>query len=148
MKVSGTARGLLGAMVAAAGLAALSPAAAQVSGQSVVTSAQQVKWGSAGVPGVSIASVDGDQASGASHFFLKYAAGMKTPLHYHSADHHVVTVGGNLVLVVDGRDHVLAPGSYFLLKNKTPHAARCEGSQDCVMFIDARAAWDVVPVAK
>ena len=26
-----------------------------------------------------------------------------------------------------------------------PHAARCEGSEDRVMFIDARGAWDVEP---
>jgi hypothetical protein len=26
-----------------------------------------------------------------------------------------------------------------------PHVARCEGSEPCVMFIDARGPWDVVP---
>jgi quercetin dioxygenase-like cupin family protein len=82
---------------------------------------------------------------GASHFFLKYAAGFKAPLHHHSPDHHVVTVSGNLVVIVDGKENNLPPGSSFSLRSKAPHAARCEGSQDCVMFIDARGPWDVVP---
>jgi len=38
----------------------------------------------------------------------------------------------------------LAPGSYFALLNKAPHAARVEGKDACVMFIDARGPWDVV----
>ena len=57
-------------------------------------------------------------------------------------------MSGNLVLVVDGKDRRLVPGSYFALLGKAAHVARCEGAQDCVMFIDAHAPWDVVPVNK
>ena len=91
----------------------------------------------------------GDMAKGASHFYLKYAAGFTAPVHYHSPDHYVTTVTGDLVLVVDGKEHRLPPGSYFAFTGKAPHAARCEGKQDCVMFVDARGKWDVVlPKAK
>ena len=117
-------------------------------GKATVTPAAAVKWADAGIPGVSIAAADGDMKKGASHFFLKYAAGFKAPLHYHSPNHHVVTVSGNLVLIVDGKENNLPPGSFFSLRNKAPHGARCEGSQDCVMFIDARGPWDVVPADK
>jgi quercetin dioxygenase-like cupin family protein len=109
--------------------------------------AADLQWKDAGVPGVSTAVVDGHMGKGASHFYLKYAAGFVAPVHHHSADHHVALVSGNLVLVVDGKDQRLTPGSYFVFKGKAKHGARCEGSQDCVMFIDARAPWDVV-VAK
>jgi quercetin dioxygenase-like cupin family protein len=117
---------------------------AQGQGKASVMPASAVKWADAGVPGVSVAAADGDMKKGASHFFLRYAAGFKAPLHHHSPDHHVVTLTGNLVLIVDGKEHSLPPGSTFSLKNKAPHGARCEGSQDCVMFIDARGPWDVV----
>ena len=117
-------------------------------GKAIVTAAPEVKWTGAGVPGVSIAGVDGDMKKGPSHFFLKYASGFKTPPHFHTPDHHVVTVSGTLVLVVGDKEHTLAPGSYFSLKGKAPHAARCEGAQDCVMFIHARGPWDVVPIDK
>ena len=61
---------------------------------------------------------------------------------------YVTTVRGTLILTVDNKEHRLAPGSYFALINMTKHAARCEGAEDCVMFIDARGPWDVVVADK
>ena len=115
------------------------------SGKSMVAPKASLKWADAGIPGVTTAAVDGDMKKGSSHFFLKYPAGFVTPVHHHSADHYVTILSGNLTLVVDGKDHVLTPGSYFSLTDKAAHAARCEGKEDCVMFIDARGPWDVVP---
>ena len=43
----------------------------------------------------------------------------------------------------------LSAQSDFAFTGKAPHAARCEGAQDGVMFVDARGKWDVVlPKAK
>jgi quercetin dioxygenase-like cupin family protein len=123
---------------------ALAPAFAWAQGAAIFAPSADLKWVNAGVPGVSTAVVRGDMAKGASHFYLKYASGFVAPVHHHSPDHYVTTVTGNLVLIVDGKEHKLAPGSYFAFTNKAAHAARCEGAQDCVMFVDARGAWDVV----
>lgn len=114
-------------------------------GHAQVVAKSALKWANAGIPGVSTAPAEGDQAKGPSHFYLRYAAGFVAPLHRHSPDHFVTTVSGTLVLIVDGEEHRLSPGSYFELTSKAPHAARCEGSEDCIMFVDARGAWDVVP---
>ena len=124
---------------------ALSSAVAVNAGKSAVTPAANVKWTPAGVPGVSIAPVEGDMTKGASHFFLKYDAGVITPLHHHSADHYVTVISGTLTLTVDGKDNKLTPGSFFALVDKAPHVARVEGSEPAVMLVDARAPWDVVP---
>ena len=131
-----------GSLWAAAALLSI-PALAKA----VVTPASDVKWAPGGIPGVSTAAVDGDMTKGPSHFFLKYAAGFTAPIHHHSADHYVTVVSGNLVVVVDGKDQRVPPGSYFAFTGKAKHGARCEGSEDCVMFVDARGAWDVVPEA-
>jgi quercetin dioxygenase-like cupin family protein len=120
------------------------PFAQAAASKAVFTPVADLKWIGAGVPGVETAAVKGDMAKGASHFYLKYPAGFVAPVHHHSPDHYVTTVAGNLVLVVDGKEHRLPPGSYFAFTGKAKHAARCEGAQDCVMFIDARGAWDVV----
>jgi quercetin dioxygenase-like cupin family protein len=136
--------------VALAGVLALGspyspgPFAQGAATKAVLTPVADLKWIGAGVPGVETAAVKGDMAKGASHFYLKYAAGFAAPVHHHSPDHYVTTVAGNLVLIVDGKEHRLPPGSYFAFTGKAKHAARCEGAQDCVMFIDARGAWDVV----
>jgi quercetin dioxygenase-like cupin family protein len=124
-----------GSLWAAAALLAI-PAVAK----SVVTSQSEIKWASGGTPGVSTAAVDGDMAKGASHFFLKYASGFVAPVHHHSPDHYVTTVSGNLVIIVDGKEQRVPPGSFFAFTGKQKHAARCEGSEDCVMFVDARGA--------
>jgi quercetin dioxygenase-like cupin family protein len=140
--------GRIGIVVSAAlALAAMAAPHAQAKGpgKAVMTPVADVKWADAGFPGVSIAAVDGDTKKGASHFFLKYAAGFVSPPHHHSPDHHVVTVSGTLVLTAGGKEVRLAPGSYFAFKDKAAHVARCEGTQDCVMFVDARGRWDVVP---
>jgi quercetin dioxygenase-like cupin family protein len=57
----------------------------------------------------------------------------------------VTTISGNLTLLLDGKEQRLTPGSYFAFTGKAPHAARCEANEPCVMFVDARGAWDVVP---
>ncbi len=131
-------------LVVAALAAMFSIAFADSSSTSVVTPVANVVWKPAGVPGVSIAPVDGDMAKGPSHFFLKYDAGFVSPMHHHSPDHYVTVVSGTLTLTANGKDTVLAPGSFFALVNKAPHAARVDGKEAAVMFIDARGPWDVV----
>jgi len=123
------------------------PAEAADGGKAVVTPGSDLKWTAGSIPGVSTAVVQGDMATGASHFFLKYAAGLVTPAHHHTPDHYVALMSGTLVLVVEGKESRLAPGSYFAFTGKASHVARCEGSADCVMFVDARGPWDVVPEA-
>lgn len=133
------------ALAAALSSLSLLPSPAGAAERAVVMSPAELKWTPAGVPGVSIASVEGDMAKGPSHFYLKYDAGLSTPMHFHTPDHYVTTVSGTLVLVTGGKEHRLAPGSFFALTGKAVHAARVEGDQPCVMFIDARGPWDVVP---
>jgi quercetin dioxygenase-like cupin family protein len=127
--------------------AALSTAVAGDAAKSSVTPSADIKWAAAAFPGVSTAAVEGDMTKGASHFFLKYDAGLVTPLHHHSADHYVTVVSGTLALTVDGKETTLGPGSFFALVNKTPHTARVVGDAPAVMLVDARAPWDVVPEA-
>ena len=102
-----------------------SPAMAQAAAKAVFVPAPQVAWASAGMPGVHTAAVRGNMKTGPSHFYLKYAAGFVAPVHHHSPDHYGTTVSGNLVLIVDGKEHVLPPGSHFSFTGKARHAVRC-----------------------
>ena len=99
--------------------------------------------------GVQIAAVPGhgDPGKGASHFFLKFAPGFSAPVHHHTSNHYVTVVAGTLVLTVDGKEQRLPAGSYFTFSNKTQHATKCEAGADCVLFLDVRGPWDVVPAA-
>jgi quercetin dioxygenase-like cupin family protein len=96
-------------------------------------------------PGVKIAAVDGDPGKGASHFMIKLPDGFSAPLHHHTADHYVTVVSGTLVLTVDGKETWLPAGSYFHFVGGKTHLTRCAPGADCVLSVDTRGKWDVVP---
>ncbi len=132
--------------IAAAALVVSLVPVAHAADKTVFVPAGDLKWQD--VPdakGVQIATVQGDPGKGASHFFLKFAPGFSAPVHHHSADHHVTVVSGTLVLTVDGKDHKLPAGSYFAFTGKKPHATRCDAGTECVLAMDTRGKWDVVP---
>jgi len=138
----------------AAGLSSLSvlaPAAdpagtAAKGGPAVLIPAANVQWSAVpGMTGIQIAPVDGDPSKGPSHFFLKFTGGFAAPLHHHSAEHFVTVVSGTLVLTVDGKQQKLPPGSFFTFTEKKSHATSCEVGADCVLSMDVRGKWDVVP---
>ena len=112
----------------------------------VLLPAADIKWADVpGFPGVQLAALEGNPGKGAHHSMLKFAGGFAAPVHHHSADHYGTVVSGTLVLVVDGKEYKLPPGSHFSFTGRAKHATRCEAGADCVLAIDARGKWDVVP---
>ena len=111
--------------------------------------AADLKWNDVpGMAGVHLATAEGDPTKGASHFFLKLDKGFAAPEHHHSPDHSGFVVSGTLILTVDGKESKLPAGSYFAFSGKKVHATRCDAAADCVLAMDARGKWDVVPDAK
>jgi quercetin dioxygenase-like cupin family protein len=70
------------------------------------------------------------------------------PAHHHTSNHFVTVVAGTLVLTVDGKEQKLVPGSYFSFSGRKTHATRCEAGPDCVLAMDVRGRWDVMPATK
>jgi quercetin dioxygenase-like cupin family protein len=115
-------------------------------GRAVLTPAGDIKWMDVpDSPGVKMAVLDGNPAKGAGHFLIKLSDGFAAPLHHHSSDHYVTVVSGTLSLTVDGKETKLPAGSFFLFTGKRPHITRCEPGADCVLAVDTRGKWDVVP---
>jgi hypothetical protein len=135
--------------VAAAGPAP-KPAPKPANPAAVLMSDADLKWNDvADFPGVKMAPLHGDPAKGPSHFFLKMPAGFSTGMHFHNADHWVAVISGTLVLVPEGGvEKQLPAGSGFGFTGKKRHTTACAQGADCLLFVDARAKWDVIPVAK
>ena len=127
----------------AAALVSVASVLAAETGKSVVLAKADLKWKSMG-NGIAAAPVSGDMDKEPSRFFLKYPAGLVTPMHHHTANHHVTMISGAITLTVGGKEHRLGPGAYFMLADRAPHIAKVEGTEDAVMFIQAEAPWDVV----
>lgn len=111
-----------------------------------LTAAGDLKWTDVpGFAGVHMAVGEGDPSKGASHFFLKFDKGFAAPDHHHTVDHYGTVISGTLILTVDGKESKLPPGSYFSFTGKKVHSTKCDAAADCVIEIDARGKWDVVP---
>jgi quercetin dioxygenase-like cupin family protein len=134
---------ILGTAIAAAVFSAAFVVAGEPS-KTVVLPAPELQWKVVNDAGVAVAPVAGDMEKGACRFFLKYPAGLVTPMHHHTANHHVTLISGSITLTVGGKEYRLGPGAYFMLADRAVHTARVEGNEDAVFFIDAEAAWDVV----
>jgi quercetin dioxygenase-like cupin family protein len=120
--------------------------AAKSRGASVIVPAADLMFDDVpDMAGVQLAKLEGDPAKGPSHFMLKFAAGFTAPMHHHSANHSGTVVAGTLVLGVDGNERKLKPGSFFSFSGKAPHATKCEAGSDCLVSMDVRGKWDVVP---
>lgn len=127
-------------------LAAASATGALAKGSAMLLPAAEVKWADVpGFPGVQMAAVGGNPAKGPHHSMLKFTGGFEAPLHHHTTDHYGTVVAGTLVLTSGGKEVRLPPGSYFAFTGKMPHTTKCEAGADCVLAIDARGKWDVVP---
>jgi Domain of unknown function (DUF4437) len=134
------------AMAGLVGAALLVPvaAAAKDSGKAVFAPAGDLKWSDiADRPGFQVAPVHGDPTKGAARFFAKLAGNADVPLHHHTADHQVVVVSGTMV-INDGQDHTLPPGSFFAFTGKKPHTTKCTDAAGCTVFIDSKGKWDIV----
>lgn len=115
-------------------------------GTAVLMPAGDLKWNDVpGFPGVTMAVLQGDPAKGAHHTFIKFKDGFAAPLHHHSSDHFGTVVSGTLILTVDGKDTTLPAGSFFCFKGMKKHMTRCAPGSDCVLSMDVRGKWDVVP---
>jgi mannose-6-phosphate isomerase-like protein (cupin superfamily) len=130
------------AVIAAALFSAAFVHAAEA-GKSMVVPKADLKWKSMG-NGVEAAPVSGDMDKGPSRFFLKYPVGLVTPMHHHTANHHVTVISGSITLTTGGKDHRLGPGSYFMLSDRASHVAKVEGNEPAIFFIQAESPWDVV----
>ncbi len=134
----------LATVSAAAQAAAQTPASAAPKANLVA--AGELKWVDVPDTPAKMATVNGDAAKGPHASFFKLPAGFSAPLHSHGADHHVAVVAGTLTMTPEGGTaKKLGPGSWFEFTGKKKHGTTCDAGADCVLFIVAKAAWDLVP---
>jgi quercetin dioxygenase-like cupin family protein len=115
-------------------------------GDAALMPASSLKWSDVpGFPGVQMTVLQGNPEKGAHHSMLKLPGGFAAPLHHHTPDHYVTVVSGTLVLTVDGKEAKLPAGSYFSFTGRKQHLTKCESGADCVLSVDSRGKWDVLP---
>lgn len=136
------------ALLAAVALLAI-PAAAKEK-KAVFKPADQYKWADMpGAPaGITSQVLWGDPAKGPSGALHKFAAGTQVPLHHHTAEHRIVVISGTMIFTPEGGTATRMPaGSYAHFAGGEKHTTACDAASECVVFVDAKGKWDVVPEA-
>lgn len=98
-----------------------------------------------GAPGVKIADVRGDHATGAFSAFLRLPAGFAVPLHTHTHEMRVVFLSGTYLQAPEGKPEVrLGPGSYMAQPGGNyRHTTGCDKAAECVFFFESDGAFDL-----
>jgi hypothetical protein len=126
-------------------------ALAQTAKAPVSVPAADLKWTDldpAGAPGVKIADVWGNHATGGFGAFLKFPAGFAAPLHTHTNDFKLVIVSGTFIQGPEGKPEFrLGPGSFLLQPGGNyRHTTGCAQDSECVFFVESNGAFDLKPV--
>lgn len=98
-----------------------------------------------GAPGVKIAPLWGNPATGRFGAFLKLPAGFAVPLHTHTHPMKVVFVSGTYIQGPEGAaEFRLGPGSYMMQPGGDyRHTTSCDKASDCVFFVESEGAFDL-----
>jgi len=101
-----------------------------------------------GAPGVKIATLWGNPASGAFGALLRLPAGFATPLHTHTAGMKLVIVSGTYLQAPEGQPEFrLGPGSYLMQPGGNyRHITKCDAASECLFFVEGDGAFDLHPV--
>ena len=133
-------------LLATAALAQSAKSAAKAT--PVFTPAADLKWTDldpVGAPGVKIADLWGNHATGAYGAFVRLPAGFAAPLHTHTHEMKVVFVSGTYIQAPDGKPEVrLGPGSYMMQPGGDyRHTTRCDQASECVFLIESGGPFDL-----
>ena len=136
-------RNILGLAVSFALAAAVAQGQMESNGGSVMMPAADMKWTDldpTGAPGVKIADVWGNHATGAFGAFIKFPAGFTAPLHTHTNAMKIVVVWERSFTPPEGKPEVrLGQGSYLMQAGGTyRHTTSCDKASECLFFIAER----------
>jgi hypothetical protein len=99
-------------------------------------------------PGVQLATLWGDPASGGFGAYMRLPAGFDAPLHTHTHPMKVVFASGTYIQEPDGAPVVhLGPGSFMMQPGGDyRHRTSCGTDADCVFFVESDGAFDLFVV--
>jgi uncharacterized RmlC-like cupin family protein len=111
------------------------------------TPAEQIVWGE--TPFGPLASpVSGDFSTGQHITFIKFPAGMKTPVHTHTHDYVGIVISGVTRHFEPGKPETevdLPAGSHWSIPAGLPHISECLPGVECVMAIYQDENFDFHP---
>lgn len=148
MKVSTTALCSLAAAAFITSAATVGSAMAGTDGKSTsYTAATELNWQDSGF-GPLVSPVFGNFAKGLHVTYVKFPAGMATPLHNHSHDYVGLVVTGVSMHWEPGKPETKKPlsaGAHWFMPGNVDHVSECLPGAECIMAIYQQQAMDFLP---
>jgi len=99
--------------------------------------------------GLEVSPVSGDSSKGEYISLLRFPAGLKTPVHTHTASYIGIVVTGNMKHNVPGKSETekqLPPGSHYYIGGGVPHISECMAGVECVLMVTQKDKVDFIVV--
>ena len=94
-------------------------------------------------------SVSGDFSSTGHTTYIKFPAGMVTPIHTHTHDYVGIVLSGTTMHWEPGKPETqvrLPVGSHWTVPAGVTHVSECLHGEECIMAISQTEAFDFIPV--
>ena len=96
-------------------------------------------------PGISKASLWGDETKGAYGSYTRFAPGADAGLHTHSNDVWIVVLKGAYVYKDDAGEKRVGPGDFIRIPAKHKHASGGDKKEGALFYEESNGKFDLVP---
>ena len=115
--------------------------------QSTHTAATELNWIDSGF-GPQVSPVSGDFSKGEHVTYVKFAAGVATPLHTHTADYVGIVITGVTMHWEPGKPETekqLSAGAHWFMPANVEHVSECLPGTECIMALYQSSPMDFLP---
>lgn len=150
MRIRDTKLMLTAPFLAAATFLLTVPVSADRSQATSHTAATELEWMDSGF-GPLVSPIQGDFASGGHVTYVRFSAGMQTPLHTHSHDYVGIVLTGVSMHWEPGKPETmkqLSAGSHWFMPAHVQHVSECLPGVECIMALYQQNFMDFLPAEK
>lgn len=118
--------------------------------QSTHTAATELQWVDSGF-GPQVSPVNGDFSKGEHVTYVKFAAGVATPLHTHTADYVGIVITGVTKHWEPGKPETekqLSTGAHWFMPANVRHVSECLPGAECIMALFQSRPMDFLPTSQ
>ncbi len=104
----------------------------------------QVDWKPAGIKGIDIAVLWGNEADSSAVYAFRFQPGVVIPAHIHSRDYWGIAVQGKWVHIdAKGKRVVTGQNAFVRVRGHDVHGDSCAGPKVCINIVDFDGARDL-----
>lgn len=138
---------LPGLVLTAIALGAFTNVSSNSESGTAYTAATELQWMDSGF-GPTVSPINGDFSKGSHVTYVKFSAGMKTPLHTHSHDYVGIVLSGVSMHWEPGKPETKKPlsaGAHWFMPGDVAHVSECLPGTECIMAIIQKQNMDFFP---